>query len=242
MNSDEELDLAADVFPLASEVIVTDQEEESLDIVSIISESSNQESSNSDPNNSQDSISEASGVDIQDNVNISESFGCIASDLVDVKSSGILQRLRPDEDYNSTPADVIQTIADPISSKLAAVHHVSQAIKSLRWTRQLQGTDSSESEFSNGTMHHPSQSESFSVCACGDADCIEVCDIREWLPTLKLDHKLWKLILLLGESYLALAEAYVEDGQLLQALKVVEAACSVYGSVPQYLQDAKFVS
>ncbi|CAO2835295.1 unnamed protein product [Amaranthus hypochondriacus] len=242
LNSDEELDLAADVFPLASEVIVTDQEEESLDIVSVISESSNQESSNSDPNISQDSISEASGGDIQDNVNISESIGCIASDLVDVKSFGILQRLRPDEDYNSTPADVIQTIADPISSKLAAVHHVSQAIKSLRWTRQLQGAGSSESEFSNGTMHHPSQPESFSVCACGDADCIEVCDIREWLPTLKLDHKLWKLILLLGESYLALAEAYVEDGQLLQALKVVEAACSVYGSVPQYLQDAKFVS
>ncbi|KAL2893588.1 Erythroid differentiation-related factor 1 [Bienertia sinuspersici] len=91
-------------------------------------------------------------------------------------------------------------------------------------------------------MQHPAISESFSICACGDTDCIEVCDIREWLPTLKLDHKLWKLILLLGESYLALGQAYREDGQLLQALKIVEVACSVYGSVPQYLQDAKFIS
>lgn len=225
-------------------MIVTDQEEESLDIVSIISESSIQESSNSDLNNTQDSISEASLGDIQD-INISDTNGFSASDLVDAKSSGFLQHHRADEgqavqSVTSTPADVIRTISDPISSKLAAVHHVSQAIKSLRWTRQLQG---SESEFvDDETMQHPVLSENFMVCACGDTDCIEVCDIREWLPTSKLDHKLWKLILLLGESYLALGQAYKEDGQLLQALKVVEVACSVYGSVPQYLQDAKFIS
>jgi hypothetical protein len=32
---------------------------------------------------------------------------------------------------------ISKTIADAISSKLAAIHHISQAIKSLRWSRQL---------------------------------------------------------------------------------------------------------
>ena len=131
----------------------------------------------------------------------------------------------------------VQTVTDPISSKLAAVHHVSQAIKSLRWTRQLQST---EPELVNEGIE--TNDTQFSVCACGDADCIEVCDIREWLPTSKLDNKLWKLVLLLGESYLALGQAYKEDGQLHQALKVVELACSIYGSMPQHLEDTRFIS
>ncbi|KAJ4845092.1 hypothetical protein Tsubulata_037913, partial [Turnera subulata] len=137
-----------------------------------------------------------------------------------------------------TSEQVVQAVADPISSKLAAVHHVSQAIKSLRWMRQLQ---CSESEFldqdSCSYAGQPSSSINFSVCACGDTDCIEVCDIREWLPTSKIDHKLWKLVFLLGESYLALGQAYKEDNQLHQALKVVEVACSVYGSMPQHFND-----
>lgn len=137
---------------------------------------------------------------------------------------------------------VVQTIADPLSSKLAAVHHVSQAIKSLRWMRQLQGAESELVEQVSGTYDRPPSSINFAVCACGDADCIEVCDIREWLPTSKIDHKLWKLVLLLGESYLALGQAYKEDGQLHQALKVVELACSVYGSMPQHLEATRFVS
>ncbi|KAJ0085388.1 hypothetical protein Patl1_07817 [Pistacia atlantica] len=114
--------------------------------------------------------------------------------------------------------NVFQTVADPISSKLAAVHHVSQAIKSLRLMRKLQ---SSEPEiFLQGIgIDDVSPPLDFSVCACGDADCIEVCDIREWLPTSKLDHKLWKLVLLLGESYLALGQAHREDGQLHQGFE-----------------------
>ncbi|KAF6143426.1 hypothetical protein GIB67_029595 [Kingdonia uniflora] len=82
----------------------------------------------------------------------------------------------------------------------------------------------------------------FSVCVCGDADCIEICDIREWLPRSKMDHKLWKLVLLLGESYLALGQAYKEDGQLYRVLRVVNLACSIYGSMPRYLDDAQFIS
>lgn len=141
-----------------------------------------------------------------------------------------------------TTTHVVQTVTDPISSKLAAIHHVSQAIKSLRWMRQLQSTDTKLKDKNSETPDIPSPSMNFSVCACGDADCIEVCDIRKWLPTSKLDHKLWKLVLLLGESYLGLGHAYKEDGRLHQALKVVELACSVYGSMPQHIKDSRFVS
>ncbi|KAL9688084.1 hypothetical protein QQ045_032497 [Rhodiola kirilowii] len=65
----------------------------------------------------------------------------------------------------------------------------------------------------------------YSLCACGASDCIEVCDIRAWLPNSKLDHKLWKLVLLLGESYLALGQAYKEDGLLYQALRDKNVPC-----------------
>lgn len=136
--------------------------------------------------------------------------------------------------YNS----LVEANDDLVSSKLAAIHHVSQAIKSLRWRRQLQGSESCTGEPDNDAAGLPE----FSVCACGDTDCIEVCDIRKWLPTSKLDDKLWKLVLLLGESYLALGEAYKVDGQSHQALKVVRLACLVYGSMPQHLEDSRFIS
>ncbi|KAK7851368.1 hypothetical protein CFP56_042273 [Quercus suber] len=135
----------------------------------------------------------------------------------------------------------VHTVADPISSKLAAAHHVSQAISSLRRMRQLQSTELELEDVIETNDKLPS-SIYISVCACGDADCIEVCNIREWLPTSKLDHKLWKLVLLLGEFYLALGQAYEEDGQLNQALKVAELACSIYGSIPQHLEDTRFIS
>lgn len=144
-------------------------------------------------------------------------------------------------EMSATSAPVVQTVVDPFSSKLAAIHHVSQAIKSLRWKRHLQSTQA-ELDCHGKTQHSPPLSMNFSVCACGDADCIEICDIREWLPTSKLDDKLWKLVLLLGESYLALGQAYKDDGQLQPALKVVKLACLVYGSMPQHLEDTRFVS
>ncbi|KAF5200707.1 Erythroid differentiation-related factor [Thalictrum thalictroides] len=142
---------------------------------------------------------------------------------------------------STTAAQFVQTVPDPISTKLAAVHHVSQAIKSLRWKRQLQTSEVEFVDHGKRTQERSSAIQ-FSVCACGDPDCIEVCDIREWILRSKMDHKLWKLVLLLGESYLALGEAYKEDGQLHQALKVVDLACSVYGSMPQHLEDAQFIS
>lgn len=137
---------------------------------------------------------------------------------------------------------VTETVSDPISSKLAAIHHISQAIKSLSWKRQLQ-TEDDFNEFSeNFGKSRMCEKSSFSICSCGDPDCIEICDIREWLPKSKVDMKLWKLVLLLGESYLALGEAYKEDGQLHRALKVVEVASLVYGSMPNSLEDSEFIS
>lgn len=134
------------------------------------------------------------------------------------------------------PAPLLETTTYLISSKLAAVHHVSQAIKSLRWTRQLQSSEH------DGSFVETLPPVDFSKCSCGDPDCIEVCDIRKWLPTSKLDRKLWNLVLLLGESYLSLGEAYKEDGQLHQSLNTVELACSVYGSMPHKFEETLFVS
>ncbi|KAF6134370.1 hypothetical protein GIB67_005762 [Kingdonia uniflora] len=136
---------------------------------------------------------------------------------------------------------VVETITNPITSKLAAIHHVSQAIKSLRWNRQLQSADE-QVGYGKASRDRSSPPIQFFVFVCGDADCIEICDIREWLPRSKMDHKLWKLVLLLGESYLALGQAYKEDGQLHRVLRVINLACSIYGSMPRYLDDAQFIS
>ena len=125
-----------------------------------------------------------------------------------------------DENFAS-PAPV-QTVADLILSKIAEVHRVSQDIKSLRSMPKL-----------------PTNS---SVCACGDADCIEAWDIQEWLRTSKSECKMCKLGCLLGESGLALGQAYKENNQLHQALKVTRLACSIYGSMHQHLEETKFIS
>ncbi|KAL2326698.1 hypothetical protein Fmac_025756 [Flemingia macrophylla] len=179
---------------------------------------------------------------------VSEGHKPISGELIPVCNTGLSNQGRNEPNLYSdggvcpVTTPVVQTVADPISSKLAAVHHVSQAIKSLRWMRQLQSTEPEVMNQFNENHDRPSSSFNVSVCACGDVDCIEVCDIREWLPTSRLDHKLWKLVLLLGESYLALAEAYMEDGQLHQALKVIQLSCSVYGSMPPHLEETKFIS
>ncbi|KAL4651564.1 hypothetical protein ACB092_01G169500 [Castanea dentata] len=81
-----------------------------------------------------------------------------------------------------------------------------------------------------------------SVCACGDDDCIEAWDIQEWLRTSKSEWKMCKLGCLLGESGLALSQAYKENDQLHQALKVARLACSIYGSMHQHLEETKFIS
>ncbi|KAK9270762.1 hypothetical protein L1049_026345 [Liquidambar formosana] len=255
LNHEEELDFLPESLPVESEVIVTDADEESLDIFTSITESSAHEKVSSpnaedkpckDGSTFPDSELETS-VKMTLEANVSAFGKFIASDDRELKDSGAVLSSSGDESFavckmSPNSADVIQTVGDPIFSKLAAVHHVSQAIKSLRWMRQLQNTEAEPVDHGSRTHDRPPSSINFSVCTCGDTDCIEVCDIREWLPTSKLDHKLWKLVLLLGESYLALGQAYKEDSQLHQALKVVELACSVYGSMPQHLEDTRFIS
>ncbi|XP_057974865.1 uncharacterized protein LOC131162427 [Malania oleifera] len=256
LNHDEELDLTSEALPVKHNVPVTKAEEQSLDLLDNFSESVVHEDASSltaegtwsrEGQIPDDSGSEAF-VKMTLEANLSGSRKLITSvdaELGDLE--GVAKTSSGDESFAVCKAPiysphVIETVADPISSKLEAVHHISQAIKSLRWRRQLQSTVPELVERSSRTHDRSPSSMNFSVCSCGDADCIEVCDIREWLPTSKLDHKLWKLILLLGESYLALGQAYKEDGQLHQALKVVELACSVYGSMPQHLEEARFIS
>ncbi|KAM1030417.1 hypothetical protein TB1_033632 [Malus domestica] len=255
LNHDEELELASDDLPVGCELTVTDAEEDSLDFLSSISESTvheepslvGEEKAYDYGQNVEDLVTEAS-VKMTLEANAYSPRKLIAEGSMDygdlteavpnssgIESSAVCK-------LPATTGHVVQIVAEPISSKLAAIHHVSQAIKSLRWMRQLQTTESKLMDQESETHDRPPSSVNLSVCACGDADCIEVCDIREWLPTSTLDHKLWKLVLLLGESYLALGQAYKEDCQLHQALKVVELACSVYGSMPQHLEDTKFIS
>ncbi|KAL2231898.1 UNVERIFIED_CONTAM: Erythroid differentiation-related factor 1 [Sesamum indicum] len=245
---DEELELTSSVLPVESEVTISDAEEESSEFISGLSAPSvqdilyppvttikqlenaapleNFEQENSAEMSFSRTISSPGMPEVSDRVLETENLPRVGD------NNFLVCNLQKSSD------NVVQTVADPLSSKLAAIHHVSQAIKSLRWTRKLQTTRAEvnhESEVEDD-QHSPAD---FSVCACGDTDCIEVCDIRQWLPTSKLDDKLWKLVLLLGESYLALGQAYKEDGQLYQALKVVELACLVYGSMPQ---DTRFIS
>ncbi|XP_068340334.1 G2/mitotic-specific cyclin-2-like [Pyrus communis] len=106
------------------------------------------------------------------------------------------------------------------------------SFKSLRWMRQLQTTEFKLTDQESETYNRLPLSVNLFVCGWGEVDYIEVCDIREWPSTSPLDHKSWIIVLLLEESYLALGQAYKEDGQLHQALQVVEFACSVYGSMP----------
>ncbi|MCD7473356.1 hypothetical protein HAX54_015181 [Datura stramonium] len=246
---DEELDLSSEALTRDSEVTGADAEEEPVESLISVSVSDAHDSlvPKVEPDNnietmlaigSDDSVGVASDEAISSSRAMTAPRGRNTANLEDPPNSREKSFAVCDL---SKASPKVQTVADPISTKLAAIHHVSQAIKSLRWKRQMQ---SNRMDLQNSGKHQDElpSAPSFSVCACGDTDCIEVCDIREWLPTSKLDDKLWKLVLLLGESYLALGQAYKEDGQLGQALKVVELACLVYGSMPQHREDSKFVS
>ncbi|KAF6159170.1 hypothetical protein GIB67_032787 [Kingdonia uniflora] len=214
----EELDLTSEYIPLEYEARVTDVEDESSNFPMGLSESVLDDKSHS----------EVAEEDTSGKINIFS------------RNQGRhLQRIHLKQIPETT--HVVETITNPITSKLAAIHHVSQAIKSLRWNRQLQSADEQVGH-GKASRDRSSPPIQFSVCVCGDTDCIEICDIREWLPRSKIDHKLWKLVLLLGESYLALGQAYKEDGQFHRVLRVVNLACSIYGSMPQYLDDAQFIS
>ncbi|KAJ0969515.1 hypothetical protein J5N97_022392 [Dioscorea zingiberensis] len=232
----EELELTSESFLLESEVTVTDWEDESSEF-----------SRGMFGPTVQDTGPIKAG---EDKTAIDMGDSCMPSDVTmpaETEMEDLTERPSSSKAHDSlvmceisaTAPSVVRTIADPISSRLAAIHHVSQAIKSLRWNRQLQSTKGDLIDHGHKSRERYVSS---SLCGCGDVDCIEVCDIREWLPKSKMDSRMWKLVLLLGESYLALGEAFKDDGQFLRALKVVELACLVYGSMPQHLEDAQFIS
>lgn len=128
---------------------------------------------------------------------------------------------------------VVQALADPVSARLAAVHHLSQAIKSLRWQRQLQDVGEkrvSSSEHVGPKLNNPAH---YTECVCGEPECVAICDFRDIEVGFGMDEKLWQLLLLLGESYLTLGQAYKEDGQFSRALKAAELACLARGSTPR---------
>ncbi|KAF3661618.1 putative subtilisin-like protease-like [Capsicum annuum] len=246
---DEELDLSSEAHPRESEVTGADAEEEPVGSLISVSVADVHDSLvlKVEPDNN---IEAFPAIGSDDSVGIVSDEAISSSRAMTAPRGGKTASLEDASNSReksfavcdlSKMAPKVLTVADPISTKLAAIHHVSQAIKSLRWKRQMQGNRMDLQNSGKNQDELPS-APSFSLCACGDTDCIEVCDIRKWLPTSKLDNKLWKLVLLLGESYLALGQAYIEDGQLNQTLKVVELACLVYGSMPQHREDSKFVS
>lgn len=147
----------------------------------------------------------------------------------------------PDADIGRTFADAspdpLQNMVDPVSARLAAVHHVSQAIKALRWQRQLQDVEGKVLTSDRDMLGTNRYVRFVPVCVCGEIDCIELCDIRECEIGPYMDQKLWQLVLLLGESYLVLGQAYKDDGRLKHALKAIELACSVYDSMPQHWSE-----
>ncbi|CAD5314556.1 unnamed protein product [Arabidopsis thaliana] len=236
LNSDEESDLTFESNGVQREVKITDLEEEALDPVTIADHENETVTFSEDKFTEDHSVSNIVPLvsvrpKLEANVSLcKELLHSDSPDSHDTEGSAV----NSSSDTSLDLGTLCQTTTSPISSKLSAINHVSQAIKSLRWTRQLQSSEQVDA--------FQCILPDFSKCSCGDPDCIEVCDIRKWLPTSKLDRKLWNLVLLLGESYLSLGEAYKEDKQLHQALNTVELACSIYGSMPQKFEETLFVS
>ncbi|KAL5220660.1 hypothetical protein ABZP36_025373 [Zizania latifolia] len=236
----EELELTSESFLLESEVTLTDLDESSELSLENLPPKQNKEL----PEISKDEPATIDGMlECSQSVSSQVPNRLVGPGHVDISPSSSATKGDVTVDSlvmcQSGTSQISRTIADAISSKLAAIHHVSQAIKSLRWNQQLQNTQDGCIDNEDAIWE---KSVDFSFCRCGDVDCIEVCDIREWLPKLKMDHKLWKLVLLLGESYLALGEAYKNDGQLHCTLKIVELACLVYGSMPKHIDGEQFIS
>jgi hypothetical protein len=56
---------------------------------------------------------------------------------------------------------------------------------------KLQDTELKIMEDGNKTMGKSWHTQQIPICICGDIDCIEVCDVREWLVGYRMDRKLW---------------------------------------------------
>eukprot|EP00250_Pteridium_aquilinum_P035430 c9400_g1_i1 orf=185-4822(+) len=166
----------------------------------------------------------------QGHIQSCSSLGSENSPLISsVEASPILQ---DSSDVDVTfPTPNLSVVAS-VPARLTAVHHVSQAIKALRWQRQLQDVEGKLLTPESKLLGANNYVHLVPVCVYGELDRIEYCDIRECEIGPFMDQKLVQLVLLLGESYLALGQAYKDNGQVNQALKAAELACSVYESMP----------
>ncbi|KAH7436483.1 hypothetical protein KP509_05G021900 [Ceratopteris richardii] len=126
------------------------------------------------------------------------------------------------------------SVVASVQARLTAVHHVSHAIKALRWQRQLQDVEGKAFTSESQVFGMNSYVHVVPVCVHGELDRIEYCDIRESEIGPFMESKLLQLVLLLAESYLALGLAYKNEKDISQALKATELACSVYASMPQH--------
>ncbi|GBG86068.1 hypothetical protein CBR_g40969 [Chara braunii] len=131
---------------------------------------------------------------------------------------------------------------DAVSAHLAAIHHLSQAIKVLRWQRQVveeRRKAKAGGEVVDGectvkevtARRSKGSSEFLALCLCGESACAPSACSKE--TTQKMERKVLQLIRLLGESYLALAQAYQSDGQLGRALRAAELAGLVCGPLQE---------
>ncbi|KAG0592183.1 hypothetical protein KC19_1G231900 [Ceratodon purpureus] len=124
---------------------------------------------------------------------------------------------------------VVQTPANSVSALRGEVDDISQAIKALRWERQLQEAQGKQvaAEPSNPLT---SSLTYFGSCLCGMPSHSSE---RKELGGSEMDEKLQaasckcvcRLLILLSDSYFRLSRAYREDGQFTLALNALEFAC-----------------
>ncbi|KAG0592324.1 hypothetical protein KC19_1G242700 [Ceratodon purpureus] len=121
---------------------------------------------------------------------------------------------------------VVQTPANSVSALQGEVHDISQAIKSIRWERQLQEAQGKQ------VAPEPSNPLTFSLTSCLCGMPIHSSERKE-LGGSEMDEKpqaasckcVCRLLILLSDSYFRLGRAYKEDGQFNRALNAVELAC-----------------
>eukprot|EP00850_Spirogloea_muscicola_P006087 SM000028S10181 [mRNA] locus=s28:784272:790324:+ [translate_table: standard] len=124
---------------------------------------------------------------------------------------------------------------EQVAARLSAVHHISQAIKALRWQRHLLVDNQQNIE---KAQCRTAKRHELPVCVCGEPACLPFSsDPLNCL--LAGDKKLGELIMLLGESYLALAEAYKDARELLKALRAAELAGLVCDSLQEKLSEKR---
>lgn len=147
LNYDEVLGLISESFPVECEATVTNAKEENLDPCSSLNESLDHKIVSSPVAEGKLGKHRASLPDSASvvPVNMTLEANLLPPSKLVPLGNPESRNLESDKSKSSddqnfavstmspSPSHVVQTVTNPISSKLAVVHHVSQAIKSLRW-------------------------------------------------------------------------------------------------------------